>query len=135
MLIVCFLTGLILSVRCARGTTHDFKIFKQSGLDINRQAEIKTDKGFLGIKKLYPNAETPHKASKYHPLSREQKRFNRQLAKQRIVIEHRNRECKIFRICKEQYRGKHKNYEKTWKLVSAIVNLKLSTRHLKFASP
>ena len=133
-MIVCFLTGLILSVRCARGTTHDFKILKKSNLDINPNAKIKTDKGFVGIKQLYPNAEVPHKSSKHHPLTKEQKQSNRQLAKERIMIEHRNRECKIFRICKEQYRGKHKNYERTWKLVTAIVNLKLSTRHLKYAS-
>jgi hypothetical protein len=129
------LTGLILAVRSARGTIHDFQILKKSNLDINPNAKIKTDKGFLGIKKLYPNSEVPHKASKHHPLTKEQKQYNRQLAKERTMIEHRNRECKIFRICKAQYRGKHKNYEKTWKLVSAIVNLKLSTRHLKFASP
>lgn len=135
MLIVCFLTGLILAVRSARGTTHDFQILKKSNLDINPNAKLKTDKGFIGIKQLYPNSEVPHKASKYHPLTKEQKQYNRQLAKERIMIEHRNRECKIFRICKEQYRGKHKNYEKTWKLVSAIVNLKLSTRHLKYTSP
>jgi hypothetical protein len=128
-------TGLILAVRCARGTKHDFKIFKESGLKINQEAQIKTDKGFIGIKELFPNSEVPHKASKHNPLSQEQKQANRQLAKERIMIEHRNRECKIFRICKERYRGKHKNYEKTWKLVSAIVNLKLSTRHLEFASP
>ena len=132
---MCFLTGLILAVRSARGTRHDFQILKKSDLDINPNARIKTDKGFLGIKRLFPNSEVPHKASKYHPLTKEQKRYNRQLAKERIIIEHRNRECKIFRICKEQYRGKHKNYAKTWKLVSAIVNLKLSTRHLKDASP
>lgn len=134
-MIVCFLTGLILAVRSARGTTHDFKILKNSGLEINPHTCIKTDKGFIGIKELYPNAEVPHKSSKHHPLTKEQKRFNRQLAGERIIIEHRNRECKVFRICKAQYRGKHKNYEKTWKLVSAIVNLKLSTRHLKDASP
>ncbi len=134
-MIVCFLTGLILALRSARGTTHDFKILKKSRLKINENANIKTDKGFQGIKELYPKAEVPYKSSKYHPLSKDQKRYNRQLAKERIVVEHRNRECKIFRICKERYRGKHKNYEKTWKLVSAIVNLKLSTRHLKFASP
>ena len=128
------MTGLILSVRCARGTTHDFKILKKSNLDINPNAKIKTDKGFVGIKQLYPNAEVPHKSSKHHPLTKEQKQSNRQLAKERIMIEHRNRECKIFRICKEQYRGKHKNYERTWKPVTAIVNLKLSTRHLKYAS-
>ena len=132
---MCFLTGLILSVRCARGTTHDFQILKKSDLEINPDAHIKTDKGFIGIKQLYPNSQVPHKASKHHPLTKEQKQDNRQLATERTMIEHRNRECKIFRICKERYRGKHKNYEKTWKLVSAIVNVKLSTRHLKFASP
>ncbi len=126
-MIVCFLTGLILAVRCAKGTTHDFKILKKSQLPINKNARIKVDKGFLGIKKLYPNSEIPHKASKHHRLTKEQKKYNRQLAQTRIVVEHRNRECKIFRICKEQYRGKHKNYEKTWKLVAAIVNLKLSS--------
>jgi IS5 family transposase len=125
---------LILAVRSARGTTHDFQILKTSDLDINPAAFIKADKGFIGIKQLFPNAETPHKASKNHPLTKEQRQLNRQLATERIRIEHRNRECKIFRICKEQYRGKHKNYEKTWKLVSAIVNLKLSTGHLKYAS-
>lgn len=135
MLIVCFLTGLILAVRSARGTTHDFHILKKSNLEINPTAKIKTDKGFIGIKKLFPNSEVPHKASKYHRLTKEQKQYNQQLATQRTMIEHRNRECKIFLICKERYRGKHRNYERTWKLVSAIVNLKLSTRHLKYASP
>lgn len=130
-MIVCFLTGIILAVRSARGSTHDFKILTGSQLQINENANIKTDKGFQGIQKLYPNAASPYKASKHHPLTKEQKRYNRDLAKERTMVEHRNRECKIFKICKEQYRGKHKNYEKTWKLVSAIVNLKLSTRHLK----
>ena len=131
---VCFLTGLILSVRSARGRTHDFQILKKSRLEINPDARIKADKGFLGIKRLFQRAEVPVKASKYHRLTKQEKQYNRQLASQRTMVEHRHRECKIFRICKEQYRGKHKNYEKTWKLVSAIVNLKLSTRHLKNAS-
>lgn len=129
------MTGLILAVRSARGTTHAFEILKKSKLRINPQACLKADKGFQGIKELSPKAEVPSKATKHHPLTKEQRRSNRQLAKERIIVEHRNRECKIFRICKERYRGKHKNYEKTWKLVSAIVNLKLSTGHLKFASP
>jgi IS5 family transposase len=129
------LTGIILSIRCAKGTKHDFKIFKESGLEINKNARIKADKGFQGILKLFEKAQLPFKASKHKPLSKEQKQYNRRLAKERILIEHINRECKIFRICKEQYRGKHKNYERTWKLVAAIVNLKRATRHLKFATP
>ncbi|HEO65306.1 MAG TPA: IS5/IS1182 family transposase, partial [Spirochaetes bacterium] len=39
-------------------------------------------------------------------------------------IEHINRRCKIFRIVKETYRGKHKNYRKTWNVVAALVNLR-----------
>ena len=134
-MIVCFLTGIILSVRCARGTKHDFRIFKESKLKINENAQVKADKGFLGILKLFGNAQVPFKASKHKPLTKAQKQFNRQLAKERILIEHINRDCKIFRICKEQYRGKHKNYQRTWKLVASIVNLKRATRHLKFATP
>lgn len=129
------MTGIILAVRCARGTKHDFKMLKESRLKINENAQIKVDKGFLGILKLFANAQIPFKAAKHKPLTNEQKQFNRQLAKERILIEHINRECKIFRICKQQYRGKHKNYERTWKLVAAIVNLKRATRHLKLATP
>ncbi len=110
-------------------------MLKESGLKINQNAQIKVDKGFLGILKLFEKAQVPFKSSKHKPLTAEQKEFNKKLAKERILIEHINRDCKIFRICKEQYRGKHKNYERTWKLVAAIVNLKRATRHLKFATP
>lgn len=130
---MCLVTRMILAVRCARGSVHDFKIFKQSKLRINHRARLKTDKGFQGIQKLYERAEIPFKATKKQPLSIKQKQSNRQLARERIVVEHLNRECKVFRICKEQYRGKHKNYTRTWKLVAALVNLKNSTRHLKYA--
>lgn len=106
-------------------------MLKESKLKINENTQIKVDKGFLGILKLFGNAQVPFKASKHKPLTKEQKEFNQQLAKERILIEHINRECKIFRI----YRGKHKNYERTWKLVASIVNLKRATRHLKFATP
>jgi len=135
LLIVCCLTGLIRAVVCGRGKVHDLKLFKQSKIRLSQKTIIKLDLGFLGLQKLYPKAELPNKASKLHPLTKEQKQSNKLLAAERVLVEHINRECKIFKICKERYRGKHKNYEKTWKLVASIVNLKRSTRHLKFASP
>jgi hypothetical protein len=49
---------------------------------------------------------------------------NRELTKQRISIEHVNRRCKIFRIVKETYRSKHKNYSLNWHVVAALVNLR-----------
>lgn len=110
-------------------------MLKESKLKINTPAQIKVDKGFQGLCKLFPQAQVPFKASKHQPLTQEQKAANRHLAKERILIEHINRECKIFRICQARYRGKHKNYERTWKLVTSLVNLKCATRHLKYATP
>ncbi|HEX4948210.1 MAG TPA: transposase family protein [Blastocatellia bacterium] len=129
------MTGVIQAVRAAKGPKHDYKIFVESGFELPATTCFKVDKGFQGIQLQYPKAQVPEKATKLHPLTKEQKQANRQLARERILVEHVNRECKIFRICQARYRGKHKNYEKTWKLVAALVNLKRATRHLQFASP
>ena len=126
---------MILAVRGAKGPKHDYKIFLESGIKLPATTCLKVDKGFQGIQLQYPKAQVPDKATKLHPLTKEQKQYNRQLAKERILVEHLNRECKIFRICQARYRGKHKNYEKTWKLVAALVNLKRATRHLQGATP
>ena len=130
LLVVCLYTRLILAVRCGKGRRHDYKLFQESRLPLHKQAQIKADSGFQGIQKEYPQAQVPYKGTKKQPLTAEQKRHNRELARERIVIEHINRECKIFRICQAKYRGKHKNYTRTWKLVAALVNFKQATQHL-----
>ncbi len=66
----------------------------------------------------------PIKKKKGGSLTAEAKIHNKTLSKQRIFIENVNRRCKFFRIVKEVYRGKHKNYSLTWRLVSALVNLR-----------
>lgn len=77
----------------------------------------------------------PFKASKKHPLTKEQKMHNKEQAAIRGPIEHVNRQCKIFRIVKDTYRGKHKNYGLNWNIVAAINNLKVACRHLNQATP
>ena len=79
-------------------------------------------------------AMIPFKASKNKPLTEEQKKYNRQLSQKRIIVENKIRECKIFRIVKDVYRGKHKNYSLTWNLVAGLVNFKVATTHFNFAS-
>lgn len=133
MIVLCLLTGLIKAIRCGKGAVHDYKMFKKSGITIYKQSKIKADSGFQGIKDDFPNARTPHKATKLKSLTKEQKAENKVLAQERIPIEHINRDCKIFKITQQTYRGKHKNYHKTWLLVAAIVNLKKCTSHLKYA--
>ena len=123
-LIICLITLKILIVYCAKGTVHDFKMLKNSRVVINKEIRKLADSGYQGIDKLYQNTEIPFKKPKDGKLTDEQKCHNRDLSKKRVVIEHVNRRCKIFRIVKETYRGKHKNYGKTWNLVAALVNLR-----------
>jgi len=121
---VCFVSLQILSVICRKGSVHDFRILKKSRLPIHRDIEKLGDAGYQGIQKIYENSLIPIKKTKNKPLTEEDKQYNRQLAKKRIYIEHINRRCKIFRIVKETYRGKHKNYGKTWNVVAALVNMR-----------
>ena len=123
-LIICAISLKIISVRCKKGSVHDFKIFKNSKLSIAKQVLILADSGYQGIEKIYANSKTPHKKTKKNPLRIDKKNENKELSKQRIPVEHINRRCKIFRITKEVYRGKHKNYSKVWNIVSGIVNIR-----------
>ena len=117
----------ILLVYCDKGKTHDFKMLKDSKPAIHSKAKKLVDLGYLGMKKIYLNVEIPFKKPKKGVLTPEQKNYNRQLAQKRIYVEHVNRKCKIFRITKDTYRGKHKNYGKTWNLVAGLVNLRYQT--------
>ena len=116
----------MLSVVCNKGHVHDFKIFEESQLSIPDEVQKRVDLGYQGIQKLHNNVAIPHKKPKGGSLSAEQKKENRQLAKARIPIEHVNRRCKIFRIAKENFRGKHKNFCKTWNLIAGLVNFRYS---------
>lgn len=122
MFIIDAQTKQILCVLVANGKTHDFKMLKDSKLRINESIKILADLGFLGIRKIHLNSQIPHKSSKKHQLTKEQKKENRQLAKQRIPIEHVNRMMKIFLILKYPYRNKQKRFGLRVNLLAAIYN-------------
>lgn len=128
------MTGLICSIRFGKGKTHDFEMFKNANFDLSNELEISVDSGFQGIQHIYSKVELPQKSSKKYPLTKQQKEKNTKKASKRVQVEHTNRKCKIFKICGCRFRGKHSNYESTWLLIVAIVNLKKSTRHLRFSS-
>ena len=111
----------IVSVICRKGSVHDYRILKESRLAISPETEKLADRGYQGIAKRYANSSTPIKECRSKPLTREAKQFNRRLATQRVGIEHIVRWCKIFRITKDIYRGKHRNYGKTWNVIARLL--------------
>jgi IS5 family transposase len=114
----------IVSIVCRKGHVHDFRILKDSKIKIHPDIKKIGDSGYQGMDELYPNSQTPIKKTKNRPLTKADKKYNRALSKQRVRIENVNRRCKIFRIAKETYRGKHKNYSKTWNIIAGLVNLR-----------
>jgi DDE superfamily endonuclease/Helix-turn-helix of DDE superfamily endonuclease len=123
-LIVCLKTLHILLVVCGKGHTPDFTLLKRCKLRILTALKKYADSGDQGLLKLYANSSTPIKKPKNRELTKEERQYNRELATLRINIEHGNRRCKIFRIVKATYRGKHKHYHKTWTIVAALLNLR-----------
>ena len=92
------------------------------------------DKGYQGIKKYHNNSLTPKKKSRGSRLSKEDKRQNKQLAQQRIIIEHINRKLKIFRILSEKYRNRRKRFGLRFNLIAGLYRGEISEavicRHL-----
>jgi len=80
------------------------------------------DSGYQGLLALHANSRIPFKKSKNCPLSVEQKLFNRELSKERIVIENINARIKTFKIMSERYRNRRKRHLLRMNLVCAILN-------------
>ena len=87
----------------AEGAVHDFKVFKLSIRAILWGILLLADSGYQGLLSLHKNSRIPHKKSKNHPLTTEQKTLNRALSKERIVIENINARIKTFKIMSERY--------------------------------
>lgn len=104
---------------------HDFRLWSRSGLPLLPQTQCLADSGYLGLTRHHANSRLPHKKSKHHPLTKEQKVQNRQLAKERFVIEHIIRSLKIFRVLSERYRNRRKRFGLRFSLIAAIYNLEL----------
>lgn len=114
----------ILSVVCGLGRTHDFTLFKQTRMSFAPHIEVYADSGYQGMTGVHANSIIPVKKPKGRELTSEERAHNRALTKVRIAIEHVNRRCKIFRIVKDTYRGKHKHIGLTWNVIAGLVNLR-----------
>ena len=109
------------------GTVHDFKMFKESAAEeLPRDIIAVGDSGYQGLADCLENAIIPYKASKNHKLTGAEKLFNTMISRQRIGIEHINREVKIFRICKEVYRNKGKRGLLRVKLIASLYNHRIA---------
>ena len=103
------------------GRKHDKRIYDEAHVDKPSDVFVLGDLGYLGT-----SLEVPLKASKNHPLSKEQKTCNRWYAKLRIGVEHGICRMKKFRIFADIHRN-NGQADMIAKNVVALANLNLKT--------
>ena len=100
--------GGIISLAFAKGKVHDFQLFKSSQIHLKPGSQPTADSGYQGITKLHANSVLPKKSTKNRPLSKQDRKQNRNISRKRIAVEHVIALVKRFRILSESYRNRRK---------------------------
>lgn len=121
------------------GSTHDLTLLRQTDL-LSKLADDEAammDKGYDGIAADHPNKKLylPFKARRNHPLTEEQKTYNRFLAKYRIVVEHTMAQLNKFQILAQRFRHQLAKHSIIFRIVCGLVNRRIRLRPLKQYSP
>jgi hypothetical protein len=120
----------------ARGRTHDYTLFKRNHPDLPKKVRPVVDLGYNGIQNDYPEMDPlipfkkrsvgrGHKGEKAGELTPEQKKFNSQLSKERVVVEHTISRLKKFRVMSDEFRNRLRNYDTMTNIVSGLINLRI----------
>lgn len=112
--------GKILSVTgSSPGSKHDKRLYDETKLIHEKKVKPISDLGYFGAKGI----TMPIKKPKGKKLTAEQKKFNRKLSKQRIIVEHTIGKMKVFQILSQRYRNDLSNHSLVFKNVAGLHNL------------
>lgn len=100
------------------GKTHDKRMYGETRAHAPPGVAGKGDLGFLGTSLV-----VPIKKPKGKDLTEEQKVSNQRHSSQRIVAEHGIGKMKIWRICRDQFRGQRKDHTLMFKNIAGFHNL------------
>ena len=101
-------------------------MFTCSGVRFRETSEVIADSGYQGLRREHANTSLPARKSKKQPLTREQKRTNREQSRKRILIENVMGFLKRFKVIAERYRNRRRRFGLRFNLISAIYNMELA---------
>lgn len=111
----------------ANGKKHDFRLLKESGVQIHPETEVDVDSGYTGLDKLHAKTCVPKKSTKKTPLTKEQKKQNRELSSKRVLNEHVIGKLKRFKILADRYRNRRKRFGLRFNLIAGVYNYELES--------
>jgi hypothetical protein len=109
------------------GKKHDYNIYKKDHPKLPKEVVSMFDLGFLGVQKDFPEQKSslPIKKEKDCELSLQEKDYNKDHSKKRVVIEHAICRLKKFRIMSDVFRNRLKKYNKISDIVSGLINYRI----------
>lgn len=99
---------------------------KKTRVRIKKEIKGLGDKGYQGIQKYHPYSQTPKKKPRKDKLSPLDKKVNRELAQERILIENIFAQLKRFRILQGRYRNRRKQFGLRFNLIAYLYNYELT---------
>ena len=115
----------IICTAFCNGKKHDFKLLSESDIHIESSISVLVDSGYQGLQKSHEKTSLPKKKSKHSPLSKEDKRDNRELASKRAQNEHVIGRIKRFKIIQCRYRNRRRRFGLRFNLLAGIHNFEL----------
>ena len=117
------------------GATHDLTLLRQTNLlqELEPDAAAMLDKGYDGIQKDYPDTRLhlACEAWRNHPLTEEQKAFNRLPFRYRIVVEHTNALLNKFQVLAQVFRHCRTGHSRVIRVVAGLLNRRTQVKPLK----
>lgn len=109
------------------GRKHDYEIFKRKHLPLPPDVELNADLGFQGIEKDFPSLKSkiPIKKPRGKSLEKKDKRHNRRLSKERVVVEHVIGRMKKFKIMGDTFRNRLARYDDIVSIISGLINFRV----------
>ena len=110
-----------------KGIRHDYDVYKKNHPLIPKQVVNVFDLGYLGVEKDYPEqlSSLPYRKKRNLELTVEEKDYNKNHSKRRIVIEHTICRLKKYRILSDVFRNKLRKYNQVSDIVSGLVNYRI----------
>jgi hypothetical protein len=120
----------------APGATHDLTLLVQSGVlgGLGEGEGAMTDNGYVGLDKHCPDVPLviPYKKPRGGELSDEQRAFNREVSRHRVVVEHTMAQLNRFTVLRQVFRAKKRErHSRVTRVVAKLVNRRLAVTPLK----
>jgi len=114
-----------------KGRRHDYYIYKNNHPLVPKDVVNVFDLGYLGVENDFPEllSYIPNRKKRNLELSKEERYYNKDHAKRRIVIEHTICRLKKYRILNDVFRNKLTKHNKVSDIVSGLVNYRIMNHY------